>query len=275
MQKYRNESGFIDLNKIVTQKSTIPCFDGFCFDYEETKYYFKRVNKMFVFHEMMGFEIAKEFGLNAVEYDVAFDGEDVGNLSKNFYKPTMLYLETLLTNYYGEAVDSCNLNDVMILFNERFPVDIRYRLEKQLVDLLMFDLIIDNHDRHSRNIMIDMKTKSLGPIFDNELMLTKAIYDGKYYFSLFGPDENTLDVFMNYMDEDTVKRFVDKVELINKGNIEKYIQRIEEKIGAPIDIVVKNLMVKKFEVQYAFLQDKIKEYKIRRRLILGLGDNNA
>ena len=280
MDKYRDMEGFVLLNYAIVGKRGESGLSGFSFEFDEadgkrTRYYYKKMNPLFVYNEMVGCEIGKDFGLNMVDYDIARYFDSVGNISKNFHKPTMLYLETLLENYYGNAVERCNLNDVLIMFKDKFPIEVTTRLEKQLVDLLMFDLIIDNHDRHAGNVTIDMKTKSLGPIFDNELMLTRAIHHGKYHFSLFREDDDTLDVFFTYMDEETIKRFVDKVELINKENLMKVIERVEKRIGTSMDRVAKNLLLKKFEVQYEFLQGKIKEYNNRRRLTLGLGDSDV
>ena len=280
MDKYRDQDGFILLNYSIVGKQGESDLSGFSFEFDDleharTRYFYKKNNPLFVYNEMVGSELGKDFGLNVVDYDIARYFDSVGNISKNFHKATMLYLETLLTNYYGNAVEKCNLNNVLMMFKDRYHTDIVTRLENQLIDLLMFDMIIDNHDRHARNITIDMKTKTLGPIFDNELMLTRAVYNNKFHFSLFEGDEDTIDAFFTYMDEETIKKFVDKVEIINKGNMLKVVERIEKRIGTQMDGVAKNLLLKKFELQYAFLQDKIKEYNNRRRLTLGLGDSNV
>ena len=134
--------------------------------------------------------------------------------------------------------------------------------------MLMFDLIIANPDRHDKNIVFEMKNDSLGPIFDNELMLSRTVYNDKFCFGVFPGERNTLDDFLNYMDEDTIKIFIDKIMIISKENIESVFERIEKRIGTKMDSVAKNLLMKKFEVQYAYLNEKIKEYNNRRRLIL-------
>ena len=263
MDKYRDSSGFIDIEKMnINNITEVRNYDGFSFMYEGERYYFKRVRSIeHIYNEMIAFELAQDFGIESIPYDLASYDNNIGFLSKDFFNPCMVYLEDILINFYGNDKDKCNLNDVCFVLEERFPKEVKDRIEKQLIDLLMFDLIIGNPDRHDRNIIIDIKKGGLAPIFDNELLLTNEPYDDeRYCFSLISGEKNTLNSFLSFMDEETVKKFVSKIDIISTDNIIKIIDRVEKKIGCSLNKYIRDNLIKKFAYQYYYLIKTVKSF---------------
>ncbi len=274
----RDNLGLLVLDNIrMSNKKDVESYDGFRFVYNGITYYFKNVRSLeYLYNEMLAYEIAKEFGIEAIPYDIATYNGEVGYLSQDFFQPGMVYLEDLLKNFYGDDHNKCNLSDVEFMMGERFDEDTAKSMSAQLIELLMFDLIIGNTDRHDRNIIIDVNKKKVAPAFDNELMLQGAVYKEHYCFSLFPSEKDTLDAFVKYMDDDVFKRFVDKIEIINNDNVLRIMARVEKKIGVPLNDMIKQRLIKRFHLQYSTLLMAVKERKNAMRLDLRRdGDNNG
>ena len=259
----RDDSGFIEIDRMrITKVTKIPNYAGFSFVYKGKKYFFKYTRSLdYIYNEMIAYELAQDFGIEAVSYDIASFNGHVGYISEDFYKTGMTYLEDLLKGFYGDDRNKCNLSDVEFMMQERFGEEMAKKLSNQLIDLLMFDLIIGNTDRHDRNIIIDVNNEKLAPAFDNELMLNGAAYGERYCFSLFPRESNVLDSFCRFMDDDAIRRFVDKIEVVNSDNTLRVIARVEKKIGAPLNEYIKAKLIKNFDFQYFVLTKAVKERK--------------
>lgn len=267
----RDFEGFIILDKwpmknreIVNEK-----FHSFSFVTKGKKYFFKEVkNTTMYYNELVGYELAKDFGLEAVPYDIAvYDGFN-GYISQDYMKDGYVSLEDLFRVYFNyDTDDKCNLDDVSYFLREEYP-EIAENIISDLIRLLEFDIIIGNYDRHEENIIIDIPNGKLAPVFDNEMLLTEdAMVNQFYSFKMSRDDKYTLDNLLQYLDSSALLEFATKVLIISHNNIESVMQRVEKKIGHPIDPVTRKKMVCGFSNYSGFLLRKIdKELESRNRL---------
>lgn len=278
MSNKRDSMGFIELDKFrIRDYEAVPKSNCFTFTYKGKRYFFKPTKRVEdIYNESIAYEIAKDFGIDAVPYDIASKDGEIGYLSKDCFRPGMMYLEDMLISFYGNDLNKCNLSDVEFMLQERYSEEFAAKISKQLIDMLMFDLIIGNIDRHDRNIVINEREEKIGPVFDNELMLNGVMYGEKYCFTLFALKDDNLGSFLKFMDDDVVAKFITKIELVSGEHINEIFERIEDRIGAPMNSVIKERLIKRFELQYYTLLKAVQEHKNTMKLeIKRDGDSNA
>ena len=159
----RDDSGFLDFEKIkIKDYEMVSESTCFTFTYRGNRYYFRPARQVeYVYNELIAYEIAKDFGIDAVPYDLAYVNGQIGNISKDFFEPGMVHLEDMLKSFYGTDHNKCNLSDVEFMLQEIYSTEVAKKIGAQLIDLLMFDLIIGNADRHDRNIIINEREEKL------------------------------------------------------------------------------------------------------------------
>lgn len=270
MEAERDYLGFIDLDKLhIKNKKVINVFNSFSFIFNGKRYFFKELkNTNQCYNELIGYELARDFGLLAVPYDLASYDGFCGYISENYLRDGYVYLEDILKKYYSNTRYKNNLNDAVIaisnVYSEEFANNIRF----DLIKLLMFDIIIGNYDRHDKNIIIDEKHARLGVVPDNEMMLSSdAMYNQYYGFKMFDGDRNTLDNLLSYLDEDGLRFFMSKIQIISNENIESVMKRVETKIGRPMIAPLKQELNKKFGDYYRYLV-RVVQKELDSRLIL-------
>ena len=220
------------------------------------------------YNELVGYELAKDFGFEAVPYDIAVHDGFNGYISQDYMKDGYVPLEDLYRTYFGyDTRHKCNLDDVSIFLRDAYP-EIAENVISDLIRLLEFDIIIGNFDRHDQNIIIDVKNGKLAPVFDNEMMLNEdAMYGQFYSFRMSADDKTTLDSLLSYLDIAGLSNFARKTLIISQNNMESVMKRVETKIGRPMDTKIKEKMIKRFNDYCTFLLRKIdKEMESRMRL---------
>ena len=274
----RDSMGFIELDRFrLINYEKVPKSSCFTFIHKGKRYFFKPTKRIEdIYNESIAYEIAKDFGIDAIPYDIASRNGQIGYLSKDCLDPGMIYLEDMLISFYGNDRNKCNLSDVEFMLQERYSEDFAKKISKQLIDLLMFDLIIGNTDRHDRNILINEREEKLGPVFDNELMLNGVIYGDKFCFTLFALETDNLGSFVKFMDDEVIAKFITKIKLVSGEHIKEIFKRVEDRIGAPMNPAIKERLIKRFDIQYDTLVKTVQERKNMMKLNLKRdGDNNA
>ena len=262
--------GYIELEKLpIKDRKEINILHSATFLLRGKRYYFKEVKVINQsYNEMIGYELAKDFGLEAIPYDLASYNGRIGFLSRDYMQEGYVSLEDLLKQYYGTEEGKNNLDNVSIMLRDTFPSEVAEKIINDLLELLMFDIIIGNYDRHEKNIVIDTKNGKLGPVSDNEMMLdSDAMYGQWYAFKMHPDDKYTLDSFLGYLDSAGLVTFAKKVLIIESSNIQSVMSRVEEKIGHPMNEYIKAEIAKKYSEYFGFLLRKIdKEVEARYTL---------
>lgn len=265
----RDEYGFIilDEDKLENLKNVK---DGriFSFGHQGQTYFYKQIAKVAeVYNELIAYFLASKMDLSCVEYDLAsLDGE-IGVISKNFLEGVHSYftIEKILQNYFRDERQiekKNNLQDIRKALSYQYQ-DIEVdSLVIQLMRVFMFDVLIGNIDRHSRNFMILEKEKPFLKIFDHEKMLSStSIYEGGYSLGIDENDyfttEEELDVedhfvrkFMRVYSKDELALFQQYLKLIAEEEIERVLAMVEQKIQAKMIKPIRE------EIQYKFRENQ-------------------
>jgi hypothetical protein len=138
-----------------------------------TRYLWKKeIAEDFLFSEVIAYEISKQLGLCSAQVLLAEYNGEKGILSKD-------------VNYYG--CNMVNLIEVYAYFTFHDDICYSWRSFKEcltdhmglgftmsyesVVNLLLFDYLIENLDRHYGNIGIDLNTGDIAPYYDNAASL--------------------------------------------------------------------------------------------------------
>ena len=266
MELSRDSLGYINLDKLgIAKIDNLFAIDSFSFNYNNERYFFKKIKSIDQsYNELIGYELAKDFGLDAIEYDLGSYYGFIGFISKDYSRKEYRYLESYINSYYGSYSKRNNIHDVSIMFHDIFSELDANNIMNDLYKLLMFDIIIANSDRHDRNIIIDSSTLRLGPVFDNEMLLNRDYY---FSFSVTGKDDNTISEFLSILNPQELEFFVNKLEIINRDNLIKVFNRIEKKIGTSIVDGIKEEVLQRYSVYYEYLNRVIKMIRGNRFLL--------
>lgn len=263
----------------------------FSFKYYEETYFFKTKNDISInpYNELLVEELAKDFGIPCIEYDLAILGNDRGVLSKNFKRENINYISgrdilKKKIEYYDSNLDDDlfkvsrstrnSLDDIWDNLEIRYQFYLNKReiishLMKQIVNIYLFDIISCQMDRHYENweIMESDNEINIAPIYDNERVL--VYIDGSQVVNL-GVD--TTRMYFEYL-WDSIKKFQkvssgeftdiikDKLWIISEENLYKVFERIEKKTGYPMPEKRKNFYLTNYQ-----------EHKNRLEQVLGIED---
>lgn len=283
-------NGFINLDEMINngdikkldityENSSINDLDIFLYNDD---IYFYKSTMTDPYNELVAEEILSDFNLPSATYDLALYKGNKGVITKSFRKKDKKYIggEELIEDYLkhiykGEisnisTTDYNNLEGIWNALDYRYKdkdnrKEIVYNIVDKLVDMFIFDILTGNYDRYSSNYEIeeDNNSAELAPIFDNEKML-------KYTILSFGVsnDENSsrnlymqLDNFMKISDYSYIERIKDKLWIIDKDNLTKIFNRIENKTQFKMSDELKENYYSKFAFQKEKLEEILNEYK--------------
>lgn len=238
----------------------------FSFDYHGETYYYKFTDykEISPYNELIAEELAHDFGIPCVDYDLAVLGDiREGNISKDYKRPDANYLtgQDILYSFYSKTM---NFGDSFLdenrynsLENIWDALEYRYQLHpdkrevvrslmEKLVNIYLFDVLVCQSDRHSGNWMIEEKENNIdiAPIFDNE-RLYPDLYC--YYPGInveFCEDDpckieddllyKSLESFKKVSNENYLNIIKDKLWIIGEENLNKVFERIEAKTEYPM-----------------------------------------
>lgn len=281
MNKFKDEEGFINLNDINLKNiKSHNLYKNISFEYNNKIYYYKRCKKFFeLYNEIIAEEIAKDFDLNYVHYDLAIFNDDYGVISENFIKDNYKYytLEDIIKTYYNDDIDKHNnLIDIKKIFNLKGNENYNI-LFKEYLNIFIFDIIIGNMDRHLNNLIIEeINNNKHFLIFDNEEMLNNDSIN--YGIYSIGIDENDFHYCIdeyNYEDNFILKFLIvfndkniicDKLYILEKEYIINLLKKIENERNIKIDINLKKYLINKFEKNKKMIEKNINKFKTKKIL---------
>lgn len=256
MEGLERKNGFLDLNKLDLEYSEIDAV--FTFNYNGKKYFYKSIGKIGAYKELISEELAKDYGLDCVCYDLAKYDNEYGALSEDFIKNKnyINFIEILYSEYGEEYLnrDQVNLYNIWNALSKKYKDEkLVFKLMNQIVDIFIFDFLIENLDRHDGNIGIleDENSINIAPIFDNEKMLI----DYGNFESILKVDSSevynwkeSFKKFISTSSSEYVNKILEKLWIIDDDNIKNAIERVEKRVESKIDDNFKNKLISNFRV---------------------------
>ncbi len=262
-------AGFVDISKILqeigvdtTNFESIfksPLIDRICgsryhfsFNYNGDKYFFKindynndDYNVYSVYNELIVEELARDYGIPCIDYDLAILGTYQGVLSKNFELENVNYIYgyDLLDNYEKNTGNFApnTLQNIWCVLEYRYQNQFNKReiiinLMKKIVDIYLFDVITCQSDRHSGNwqIMESDNNIDIAPLYDNECILKRRLYMATVALTMREGDQSlweSIKQFQNISSEEYTDIIKEKIWIISNDNLKTVFERVENKIG--------------------------------------------
>lgn len=232
------------------------CRYHFSFDYKCDKYFFKirdyDNNNLYdtysVYNELIVEELARDYGIPCIDYDLAVLGSYQGVLSKNYKLENANYIYGYdLLNDYEKSTGHSGSNTLPNIwraleyryqnnFNKR---EIISNLMKKIVDIYLFDVITCQSDRHSSNWQIVENDDNIdvAPLYDNECILKRQLALATVALSMRGGDQLLLESikqFQNVSSEEYRNIIKEKIWIISDSNLKTVFERVENKIGCAL-----------------------------------------
>ena len=271
MNIIRDDFGAIDLHSLESDDNykVIKAFNNgkSIIMYDDKKYFLKMSSSLNrIYNELIAQEIAMDYGIENAEYDLFYYNGNFGAMSLDINKCSCI------THSFSEYInmEDNNLEEIWNIFNTLFDSNTTIRLMDKIVDVFLFDVLIGNIDRHNDNLVL-MKTNgeySLGPLFDNENMLSsEAINLGYYTLGVDSNDYNSncshniLDKFINISDNIYLERLKSKLWIISSTNFENILRRVEKRIGVPIHANIRNKLKIDMQTNLDMISKVISKYE--------------
>lgn len=268
LENLRDNQGFINISNQklipVSQPTTFMTYIN------GIKYYFKIIYSVKdIYNELISEEIAKDFNIPCVHYDLADYNGMIGVICENFMKnndtyiPMSRILDDTFSNLNNTSYHN-NLTDIWTAIDKRYKNQkITEKIVNQVVNVFIYDILIANIDRHSDNfgIIENGENVSLTPLFDNEKILSELslLYGGyslgvdeedhKFFEIDLEPEEKYLMKFLNVSSNEYKELLKSKLWIIDEDNIERIFERIEDRIKRKIEPIIKSRIKVGFATQ--------------------------
>jgi len=242
-------------------------------------YYFKYKKFISPYNELIINELAYDFGISTVDYDLAILNGNKGVLSKNFRKDDAIYItgEELLNDldydFFGRAN---NLETIWNALECRYKNHFNKReiiesLMNKLVDIFIFDIMVGHTDRHALSWEIEEYNNMVDiiPIYDNERIFISC--QGNTILSLLVDDDSdnilvkNLETFKKISSEEYCEFIKNKMWIISDKNLEAIFARIESKTGYFIPQGMKDYYLKEYREHRKELEKVLDDENIRKR----------
>lgn len=275
MKTLRDKNGFIILDNIKNEYKQTQFI--YIFEHNGKKYFFKERSEGMFYNELIAEELAKDYNIPHVHYDIAIYNNKTGVISEDFKKNNLyLSMHEFIYNNGGKENGYINLMDVWNILDEVYDKDIVFKIMNELINIYLFDILIANPDRHDENYGIFTDENSLSPIFDNELLLyedsiKKSLFeikidnlDSRYIYEEKEDINNSLYIFLKESSKTYLNYFKSKLWIISSENINKVFNRIEERTHSKIPSYIKETMLNNFEENRNVILSTIKEIENKR-----------
>lgn len=308
-------NGFIDINQMleeigvdvsswknVRSNPNVSLLDhsssdiAFSFVYHGIKYFYKgNIGKWYnPYNELLISELAKDFGIPCVDYDLAIFGDIKGTISLNYKEEGKIYIsgEDIFKETWGigplDAEQFNNLEniwDVLECKYQDYPNKrtIIRSLVEGIISIYLFDILTYQLDRQSFNweIVESSEGVSVAPLFDNERIYPEssrlvslrvdsdiAPVDLDLEDSLDESLENaynSISRFLATSSEEYRNIIFDKLWIIGEENLNKVFERIEAKTKYPMPEDIKQYYLKEYKKHREKLEEILNKENIRKR----------
>jgi len=266
-QQKRDPLGIIDLNALSISDISYTYFcnyTNFSFSFDGIKYFFKSCDNIrSIYNELLAEVIANKFDIACASYDLGLYNGILGIISENFLlEGDCFYLLSEFVDDYHN-----NICDIMRKLSQRYTdIAVVNYLKKQLINILVFDILIANHDRHTNNLGIveTISDVSFSPVFDNELMLDyRSIFYGEYCLNIDNNFDNMNLISKILCHDDSIykDKLISNLDLINYKNILNSFEEVEEKIHSHVNHYIKKEIISKFNSNYCELGNRLLKSK--------------
>lgn len=291
----------LDENHIINPENRSSAQLAFWFHDKESIFFKECENIYEAYIELISEEFIKNIGLETAHYDLAIFNNSIGVISYNFEKDNYTYedLYRIFWNYYHnvikdnehlydlpkfddveEAFDVLNnLDDIWYALEHNYQdypnkQEIVYKLMKDIIKLFIFDLFMNQKDRHCSNYMIctnlnDKYDVSLGPVFDygNSLFNNNGLDDSikadinNYNSKAKVSNKEVLITFLNKSSIEYKNMFFEVFETLTPQNFLDAVKRVEERCNGNIPINIKKKICMNFLSNYNEISDIINNYE--------------
>ena len=236
---------------------------GFIFSYEGKNYYFKQPKrKDSIYNELLGNLLATQSGIPCCSYYYGkSEGKD-GIVSQMFDTRTFQSMFDILKKVYPniEINSHNNLETIEYTLEKVYDKESKEQLMKELIDIFLFDVLIGNSDRHSKNYGIWEQNKKVefAPLFDHENMLSNLSIQYGYYsigieeddfkntFYYLSPySQNLFEKFLRIGSKKYLKRLEEMLPIISQENIKESLKKLSSDIK--IEKGYQEVVLKKFK----------------------------
>jgi len=298
-------NGFLDLNKYFnkfTEKEIAENFliipsnwgiNHYWMVINGESYYFKPTNAPY--NELICYEIAKLFNMDAVSCDLASYNDRTGVISKDYRKDNCKYIPgyKLLEYYYNDQkhiVNEMGLENINWKDNYEGPFYIHmnnletiwqaleylyYKRDKEqinkcflkIINQFMFAILTCQYDKGAQNWELedDGKNIEIVPIFDNE-----GSYSDIDYLSAmstgFEDVDNTipkvLERFLKISSSEFIDLFLKYYNLLTEEKMYEIFKTIETKTGTLIPVEVTNEIISNFNLNRKNIEEVLDKLKI-------------
>lgn len=252
----RDNLGFIDLDAL-----GCVCQNGTVIIYGEL-FYFKFCD-IGAYKELVIDELAKDFGIRCAFYDLASFGNGCGLISKDLNADgKFVSMSDLLSGFYKTASLSTtkqynNLYDIGFMLEQSFDHKTFQRLNKQLEELYLFDILTGNSDRNVTNYGLQYHDGTVDiVILDNErCMDSDVIYEDKFQLKRRRNDDGISGLSWDIVN--------DRLKFISDEHIDEVLGRVEQKIHGTINDGIKCKIKSFFKDSRTVISKKIPKQSVK------------
>ena len=203
------------------------------FNIDGETYFFKTLSPgCLPYSELIANEFARDYGLPCVEYYYAQYGDYRGYLSKDFSGDNQKFMGQYLLekNEDGFGYVKNSIKHISMCFEDKPSHD---RIIDELYNLIVFDIIIGNADRHDENIIVT-NDETVYPIFDNDWTGSRVAVREGHYALFIDTDDSSIFQELYENNREYYNKLMYSLRLLNYKHIKDVLSRVEEKMEVPI-----------------------------------------